>query len=268
MTERSGPDLSLFEGTAWYYARYRPAYPRWLFELIVERFGLDGSGRLLDLGCGTGEIAVPLSRHVEEVVALDISAEMVEEARAHAEREGVTNVRWLVLPAEATGPEMGTFRLITAGSAFHWMDRAEVLRRGQALLAPGGGIALAGFVGTTFWRSEVPWERAIVRVIQRWLGPERRAGQGTFPWDHRPHEEVLAASSFERVEIGERHVRHVWTIDTLAGYLYSTSFSSPALLGDNKAALEADLRETLRQLSPEGRFEQDLRLQYILAWKS
>jgi SAM-dependent methyltransferase len=268
VSEPAGPDLTLFEGTAWYYARYRPAYPPWLFELIVERFGLDGSGRLLDLGCGTGEIAVPLSRHVQEVVALDVSTEMIEEARQRGEREGAANVRWLVMPAETIGPELGTFRLITVGSAFHWMDRGEVLRRGHALLTSGSGIAVAGFVGMTFWRSEVPWEQAMVRVIQRWLGPERRAGQGTFPWDHRPHEEVLAASSFQRIEIGEQRVHHVWDIDSLAGYLYSTSFCSPALLGDNKAAFEADLRDTLQRLSPEGRFEQDLRLQYILAWKS
>jgi hypothetical protein len=41
---------SLFTGTAWHYARYRPGYPQELLDDIVERFHLDGTGRLLDLG--------------------------------------------------------------------------------------------------------------------------------------------------------------------------------------------------------------------------
>jgi hypothetical protein len=45
-------DESLFAGTAYYYARYRGPYPTALIADIVTHFGLDGAGRLLDLGCG------------------------------------------------------------------------------------------------------------------------------------------------------------------------------------------------------------------------
>jgi hypothetical protein len=155
---------------------------------------------------------------------------------------------------------------VTAGSAFHWMDRALVLDRCRALLSPGGGIALVGFVGGTFWGSDVPWERAVVEVIRRWLGLERRAGSGTFrPADHPRHEEVLARSEYVDVQVGKISVPHVWEIDTLIGYLYSTSFCSPALLGANQAAFEDDLRQTLLDLHPSGRYEQMLVAQYILA---
>ena len=44
----------LFAETAWYYARYRPGYPKIFFDEVIERFHLDGRGRLLDVGCGTG----------------------------------------------------------------------------------------------------------------------------------------------------------------------------------------------------------------------
>lgn len=46
----------LFTGTAWHYARYRPGYPQVFFDDLVQRFHLDGTGRLLDLGCGTRQL--------------------------------------------------------------------------------------------------------------------------------------------------------------------------------------------------------------------
>ena len=52
---------SLFAGTAWYYARYRPGYPKIFFDKVIERFHLDGRGCLLDLGCGTSQLTIPLS---------------------------------------------------------------------------------------------------------------------------------------------------------------------------------------------------------------
>ncbi|SES12948.1 class I SAM-dependent methyltransferase [Psychrobacillus sp. OK032] len=47
----------LFEGTASFYYRFRPMHPASLIRFLVERFSLDGSGQMLDLGCGTGQLA-------------------------------------------------------------------------------------------------------------------------------------------------------------------------------------------------------------------
>nr|MDT0665574.1 SAM-dependent methyltransferase [Micromonospora sp. DSM 115978] len=60
----------LFAETAWYYARFRPGYPQAFVDDVVRRFRLDGTGRVLDLGCGTGQMAFPLARHVGEVVGV------------------------------------------------------------------------------------------------------------------------------------------------------------------------------------------------------
>ncbi|MBJ7386358.1 MAG: class I SAM-dependent methyltransferase, partial [Mycolicibacterium sp.] len=76
---------SLFEGTAWHYARYRPGYPKALIAEIVDRFHLDGTGRLLDLGCGTGQLTLPLAGHVGAAVGMDPEPEMLAEAATEAE---------------------------------------------------------------------------------------------------------------------------------------------------------------------------------------
>ena len=50
--------------------------------------------RALDFGCGVGRIAIPLARLAGEVVGVDISEDMLGEARRNAERQGVANVRF------------------------------------------------------------------------------------------------------------------------------------------------------------------------------
>lgn len=69
----------LFEGTAWHYARYRPGYPEVFFDDLIRRFGLDGTGRLLDLGCGTGQLTVPLVFELKGLMTSDYFGDSVQE---------------------------------------------------------------------------------------------------------------------------------------------------------------------------------------------
>ncbi len=52
----------LYRGTASFYDRYRPPYPDALLEELTRRSGVSGTGRLLDIACGTGQISLPLAR--------------------------------------------------------------------------------------------------------------------------------------------------------------------------------------------------------------
>ncbi|MFI6173883.1 methyltransferase domain-containing protein [Nocardia sp. NPDC051052] len=112
----------LFTGTAWHYARYRPGYPRMFFDDLVQRFHLDGTGRLLDLGCGTGQLTLPLAEHVVEAVGMDPEPEMVVEAARQAQAAQITNATWVHGNSAGLPGELGRFRLVTMGRSFHWMD--------------------------------------------------------------------------------------------------------------------------------------------------
>ena len=75
-----GSSATLFAGTAWHYARYRPGYPDAFFADLITRFRLDGTGRLLDLGCGTGQLTLRLAAHVAEAIGIDPEPEMLSDA--------------------------------------------------------------------------------------------------------------------------------------------------------------------------------------------
>lgn len=108
---RSG--RGLFNGTAWHYARFRPGYPKPFFDDIVAQFRLDGTGRLLDLGCGTGQLTLPLAAHVAEAVGMDPEPEMLTEAARQARAAGVINVTWAQGGSEDLPGNVGRFRLVT-----------------------------------------------------------------------------------------------------------------------------------------------------------
>ncbi len=100
--------------------------------------------RVLDLGCGAGHVSFAVATHVGEVVACDLSAEMLDTvARAAAER-GLSNVRTERGVAEELPFEDASFDLVLSRySAHHWRDFDAGLREATRVLKPGG---VAGFV--------------------------------------------------------------------------------------------------------------------------
>src|SRR5207245_3858899 len=73
-------DEMLYAGCAQYYARGRFPYPRELAEALRDELALDGTGGLLDVGCGPGSLALLLAPLFDEVVGVDADAGMVAEA--------------------------------------------------------------------------------------------------------------------------------------------------------------------------------------------
>ncbi|GMU41499.1 MAG: hypothetical protein AMXMBFR23_23650 [Chloroflexota bacterium] len=267
----TAPSDDVFAGTAWYYARYRPPYPRGVYEAFERVAHLDGSGTLLDLGAGTGLIATALASTFERVVAVDVNAEMVEAGRDLAESRGIRNIEWHVLAAEAIDTlDGGPYRLVTIGSAFHWMDRPRVLDLLYPLVEPGGGIALVtlpGFLNMDSTDVADPLATTVARIVRKHLGEVRRAGSGTYAGDPKRHEAYLAASRFRDVETGTVPFAVDYDLEGIIGHLYSTSFANRRILGERVEAFEYDLRSALLGMSLSGRFRRRFEAEWITARK-
>ncbi|WP_414581565.1 class I SAM-dependent methyltransferase [Scytonema sp. PCC 10023] len=269
MTTIPAYDPTLFQGAAWHYARYRPKYPPVLFDLLTQKFQLNGQGRLLDLGCGAGLIAIPLRDRFTEVIGLDPDPNMLQEAQRQAAAVGATNISWVQDTAENISLAVGKFRLVTIGRAFHWMQRELVVERIYNLLTNDGGLAILKTYEDP-WNSDHPWKKTAISVVKRWLGEQRRTGQaGKGLWQplEVSHEEILANSPFLRQAKYEVKYQQSWTIDTYLGYLYSTAFCLPSFLGENREKFEADLRESLLSVEPSGKFSEELPITVLAAWK-
>jgi len=94
----------------------RPPYPESVFD-ILESLAPDLAGPLLDLGCGTGEIAIPMSRRLWRVVAVDASLPMLQMAKSRGGQEA-DSIEWVNLPAEEFAyPE--TYGVVVAAASLH-----------------------------------------------------------------------------------------------------------------------------------------------------
>ena len=81
------------------------------------------------------------------------------------------------------------------------------------------------------------------------------------------HEQVLKRVGFIYQGSHDFSIRHVWTIEALTGYLYSTSVLSRQALGDRAHLFEEDLSVRMLRCRPNDKFEQAVRFSYQLAQK-
>ncbi|WP_188187153.1 class I SAM-dependent methyltransferase [Nonomuraea sp. SYSU D8015] len=236
----------LFGGAAPYYARYRADHGDAAIEHLARTFGQDSS--VLDLGCGPGTVAIPLARHVREVVAVDPDEEMLAEGGRLA--ADAPNIRWL-RGDSTTLRELPPFDHVVMGRSFHWMDRRTVLAELDELLPPDGVVAL---VGPGRDPGEDPWE-PVMRRVRAEFGLGEMTATNSYQVSGEHHHDVLATSPFSDLDSTEYERRLTHDVDEVIGLQLSFSFSTPARLADRLTAFTETTRNALLQSNPSGRWE-------------
>jgi SAM-dependent methyltransferase len=255
-------DPTFYRGSAEHYLRGRPPYSRDLVSVLTRELDLDGSGQLLDVGCGPGVLAVELAGGFDTVIGLDPDAAMLDQARRHAADNNVRNARWINARAEEIGGlGLAPMRTVSFGQSFHWTDRDVVAECVYDLLEPGGALVLVApdiDVGTAPADPDDPPipDGEVQEIIRRYLGPERLAGKGRRePYADR-YEDALARTRFGRPRTlhapGRRDISR--DLDgVISGYL-SMSYAAPHLFGDRLESFVAELRDLLERSTDTGRF--------------
>jgi len=257
--------LGVFRGTASWYAKFRRGYPPAVIKVLQQQARLTPSSQVLDLGCGTGQIALDVAPLVGSVTGVDVDDGMLTEAAAGAERRGLGNCRWLRSSAEAFPYESGIYDLAVIGSAFHWMDRPVVAAKVYESLVPQGVFAVLGNPAPLdqVQRREGTG-KVIAEVQDRWFDAHARP-QGSSP-DIR-HEDVIAGSPFGKAEVSYHPTSEEWEVDSLLGFLRSTSLRPDQVLGEKFEAFAEDLRTAILVVQPGGRWTVENRFEVILAHK-
>jgi SAM-dependent methyltransferase len=256
-------DETVFEGTAAYYRQGRKPYAPDLAEALAAHLSLDGQGRLLDVGCGPGNVGLVFAHLFARVVGLDPDPGMVAEATRAAAEQGVDNTTWVQMRAEELPASLGTFRVISFGQSFHWMDRPRVATAVRDMLDPNGAV-----VQVDLWHTSPPDEQprygphpavpeaAIDELRRRWLGPHRRAGQGYRDTSPSGEDEVFQSAGFapELIVLVPDDRLMTRSTDDVVAWVLSTSSTAPHLFGERLEDFVHDLRSLLVETSPDGLF--------------
>lgn len=252
----------LFKGTAAYYDAYRRPYPQAVVDHIARRCRLDGRGRLLDAGCGTGQVFQAMAKYFTEVLAIDPDADMLKFARKRVNKLKMNNVLLRQMRAEELTDSVGPLRAAIFGASFHWTDRVAVAENLYDLLECGGQLLVLSPSG--IHSGKTVWEVAIQETLVQYFGLERQAGSGSYVEGER-HEQALERTRFGNIEVVDIPVYERWSIDQLVGYLFSTSYASKSLLGKQAHDFEQTARQRLLSIQPDGCFEKTIEYTVILA---
>jgi ubiquinone/menaquinone biosynthesis C-methylase UbiE len=151
--------------------------------------------RAVDLGCGSGQLTIPLAGAVSSVLAVDVSHAMIGLLRENASRAGVTNIEGLVSPIEHLRVEPGSVDLVTSSYALHHLrdsDKALVVSAAYAWLRPGGRLVIGDMM---FGRGADPADREIIASKLRlmlakgpagWWRVGKNAGRYLLRFQERP----------------------------------------------------------------------------------
>ena len=194
----------------------RPAYPPGTFTILNELI-VDEPRAVLDVGCGTGNVARPWTEYVEHIDAVDLSLPMLERARTLPGGYS-PKVRWLHGRAEDVELEP-PYALVTAGESLHWMEWDVVLPRFAQLLMPHGVLAIVHIVD-----QPVPWREGYCQIEQRFTN---NPSYVPFDWivelekyglfQKLGERETASVSVKQTVEdyIAAKHARSILSLDTM-----------------------------------------------------
>jgi SAM-dependent methyltransferase len=208
---------------------------------IVDRVGIKQGERVLDVACGTGNAAIPAAAAGAETTGVDITPDLLEDARRNAAAARV-EVEWVEGDAQEMPFADGSFDVVvsTFGCMFapdHRRAAGEIAR----VLAPGGRFGVAA------WRPEGNIGNFFA-TISKYAPPPPEGFQPPQQWGLRDHvTEIFAGTGVDlRFEDSAVHWRFESVEETVEEY--STKFGPIVLLGER---LKADGRweDLLRDLA-------------------
>jgi SAM-dependent methyltransferase len=244
------PEARRFRSAARHYLSGRQPYANRLIRRVADLVGLGPEARVLDLGCGPGILAGAFASLAHAVVAMDPEPEML---RIAEHTFTARNITYRQGGSEDLPGNLGRFRLVTMGRSFHWMNRAETLRRLDRMVAPDGAVVL--FDARDAMRPSGAWEERYAALVRSYRGSDE-----AYPRQRSPewlgHEFILLDSAFSWVEAISVFEPLEVTAAMLIDRALSRSSSAPERLGAGVERLARDIEALVAAVSPDGRLHE------------
>ena len=149
-----------FDPVARLYDEARPGYPEALFDDVVSFSGIPDGGKILEIGCGTGQATLPLARRGYRISCVELGENLADLARRKL--AGYPKVGVETGDFEKHPVLEGVFDLAVSATAFHWLDPKVAYPKVARALRPGGSVAL-------FWNVHVQSaaDEGLFEAVQR-----------------------------------------------------------------------------------------------------
>lgn len=137
-----GEQRFAFDAVADVYDRARPGYPPPLFDDVISLSGIAPGGRILEIGCGTGQATADFARRGFRMLCLEPGPSLARRARERLAMFPKVNI--LPHTFEAWPLDAGAFDLVISAQAFHWVAHEVRFAKSAAALHRDGALAVFG----------------------------------------------------------------------------------------------------------------------------
>jgi SAM-dependent methyltransferase len=152
----------VFDEIAAEYDRHRPAYPDELIDQACRVAGIGSGDRVLEVGCGSGQLTRSLAARGLRVTALEPGTSLMSLARQNL--EGAAEVEFVNAAFEDAQLPRERFAAVFSASAFHWADPEVSWQRAADALVRGGTLALVQYFGMEEARTKQDQDAALAAI--------------------------------------------------------------------------------------------------------
>ena len=205
--ERNRDLKHTFDHVALLYDQVRPGYPVAVFDDIVTLSGIPAGGRILEIGCGTGQATVPFAQRGYSILCVELGEQLA--AVAQQNLAGYPTAAVHVGAFETWPTEPGVFDLVTSATAFHWVDPVVGYPKVAEILKPTGALAIFSNEQVQVAEDRGFFE-AVQEVYRRETPELARTYQAGKVGGDEPWKQKLEATGLFDV-IAQR--RYLWTVE-------------------------------------------------------
>lgn len=265
MKKEINPDL--YRSTYKYYVKYRPDIAEEVIDIIIKHFDIKSTDRILDIGCGTGKVALAMDNACAEISCLDPDPKMLAWTKkiTKGSKAKVTCFNGSDKDLERLKNDLGVFKIATICRAFHWMDQEQTLKDLNDLIDENGGVAI--FSDNGFWSEPEAWKQTIKTITQKYLGEKKNNGEDRFKNPERLWTDIVAHSAFKFVETCEVKIIRNWNVESIIGCVFSYSSSAPYFFDKQINKFKKELKSALLSINPKGEFQETATWTIVLASK-
>ena len=187
-------------------------------EAVLEFSNPAKTGTAIDLGCGSGQLALPLAKRFEKVIAVDISPKMIEILENKAKDLGLKNIETQVGALQHLNFAPESVDLVVSNYVLHHLsdpEKAKIIETSAKWLRPGGQIVIGEMM---FGRGLTPQDRAIissklVEFVKRgpagWWRIIKNVGRFVFRLQEKPISQSAWRRIFEGAGLVEIEIKPI-----------------------------------------------------------